>query len=513
MHSDNKRLAKNTGLLYFRLLFLTLVNLYAVRVTLEALGDTDFGLYNVIASVVTALSVLTGAMTSATQRFLSFHLGRKDYDKYSHLFTLMLMCFIGLAIVLMIIGESLGYFAIFHWLTIPPDRLSASYWVFQASLFSFAVGFITIPYSSSIVANERMNAFAVFSIVEGVMKLAIAFVIIKYTGDRLILYGVLTALISVVVFIMTVHYCHSRFKFCRYIWKWDGSIFREVSKYTGWNLFGSISGILATQGQNILLNIFFGPLINTSKAIADRIKLVVNGFSINLYMAASPQIIKAYAANDHIRAINLVLKTSKLSFLLIFILSFPLICCIDSILQLWLGDESLTPDMASFSQIMLVYCMVLSLEPPLTRLIQATGNIRNYELAVGCITLSYIPLTAVTLCFFKNALLVLVMIIAIMAIVQIVRVMIVHRQVSLDYNRYFKEVLFPIAKVSIVGIATFICFKEYFNSNGLLLSLLQLITTTIAGIFIAAVLGLDNNERKMIFDFLKNKMKAHVDDI
>lgn len=507
MHSDNKRLAKNTGLLYIRLLFLTFVNLYAVRVTLEALGDTDFGLYNVIASVVTALTVLTGAMTSATQRFLSFHLGRKDYYKYSHTFTLMLIGFIGLAMVLLLVGEILGYFVVYHWLSIPPDRLTACYWIYQASLISFAVGFITIPYSSSIVANEKMNAFAVFSIVEGVMKLAIAFVIIKYAGDRLILYGVLTALISVVVFIMTLHYCHSKFSYCRYIWKWDGSIFKEVSKYTGWNLFGSISGLLTSQGQNILINIYFGPVINAAKAIADRIHHVINGFSVNLYMAVSPQIIKAYAVNDLTRAMYLVMKTSKLSFLLIFILSFPLICNIEGILRIWLGAESQTPDMAVFSQLLLIYCMVLSLEPPISRIIQATGLIRNYQLSIGIITLSYIPITAIILSKEPNAKLVLVTLIIIMALAQGIRVMIAHRQVGLEYSRYMKEVVWPIGKVTVVGVALYWAIKELISSDDVMQIIAMTAMTTIFGIFITGILGLDRHDRQMIYALIKSKLK------
>ncbi|MDE6378967.1 MAG: hypothetical protein K2L11_00735 [Muribaculaceae bacterium] len=492
-------------MLYFRLLLLTFVNLYAVRVTLEALGDIDFGLYNVIASVVTALTVLTGAMTSATQRFLSFHLGRKDYDKYSHIFTIMLLGFIGLAIILLLLGEILGYFFIYKWLTIPPDRLTVSYWVYQASLISFAIGFITIPYSSSIVANEKMNAFALFSIVEGVMKLAIAFTLIKYAGDRLILYGVLTALITVVIFFMTMHYCHSRFKFCRYIWKWDGNIFREVSKYTGWNLFGSISGLLTSQGQNILLNIFFGPILNAAKAIADRIHHVINGFSINLYMAVSPQIIKAYSVNDLTRAMNLVMKTSKISFLLIFILSFPLICNIEGILQLWLGAESQTPDMATFSQLLLIYCMVLSLEPPISRIIQATGDIRNYQLSTGIITLSYLPITALILIKERNAILVLVTLICIMTFAQVIRVIIAHRQVNLIYSRYIKEVVFPIAKVTLVGIAVYWAIKEHISTGSVIHILSFTVTSAIFGIFIAGVLGLDRNDRNTMMGLIKTK--------
>lgn len=513
MSTANGRILKNTGLLYFRLIFLTFINLYAVRITLDALGVVDYGIFNVIASVVASLSILTGAMTSATQRFLSYHLGKEDYEKYSHTFTLLLISFMAIAGALVIVGELLGYFFIEKWLTIPADRISASYWVFQASLMAFAVSLITIPYTSSIIANERMDAFAIFSIVEGVLKLVIAYLLVIYGGDRLILYGILTAVVSFVVLLMSMQYCHAQFRYCRYIWKWDRRIFTELSQYTGWNLFGSVSGMLANQGQNILLNIFFGPVINAAKAIADRIQNVINGFSINLYMAVSPQIIKSYATEDYSRAMNLVLKTSKMSFLLIFAIAFPLICKMDGLLGIWLAADAKTPDMTAFSKLILVYCMILALEPPISRIIQATGKIKRYQLSVGAITLSYIPVAAAVLALGGSAILSLVILIAIMAAAQIVRVVVAHDQVGMDYKAYIRIVLLPILKVSLAGIAAYLLFESQSTESGVLITLLQTAVTAIVGVFLAAILGLDRSDRKMISGLIIKKLKRNVDNI
>lgn len=507
MKSDNTRIIKNTGLLYFRLIFLTFINLYAVRVTLEALGQIDYGVFNVIASVVASLSILTGAMTSATQRFLSFHLGKEDYHSYSHTFTLLLMTFGILAGVLVVLGEALGYFFIEKWLDIPTDRITAAYWVFQTSLVAFAIGLITIPYTSSIVANERMGAFASFSIVEGVLRLATALILIVYGGDRLILYGILTALTSVVVFLMSLQYCHSKFSYCRYIWKWNKSIFTQLSGYIGWNMFGSISAMLSTQGQNILLNIFFGPVINAAKAIADRIQHVISGFSVNLYMAASPQIIKSYAAEDYDRCLKLVLKTSKMSFLLVFVMAFPLICNMEGLLKIWLGADAHTPDMTAFSKLILVYCLVLTLEPPISRLIQATGNIRKYQLSVGVITLSFIPIAAAVLYLGAGAVFTLVILIVITAIAQVVRIIVAHQQVNLDYSSYWTTVILPLIKVSLVGIPLYLVLEEYFHAEGWLLIILQTIVSGIAGLFVGYILGLDASDRAMLYSLIKKKLK------
>ena len=507
MKSDNSRLIKNTGLLYFRLIFLTFINLYAVRVTLEALGQIDYGVFNVIASVVASLSILTGAMTSATQRFLSFHLGKEDYRSYSHTFTLLLMSFGAIAGALVIVGEGLGYFFIEKWLDIPSDRISAAYWVFQTSLAAFAVGLITIPYTSSIVANEKMGAFAAFSIVEGILRLATALILIVYGGDRLILYGVLTALTSGVVLLMSMQYCHSKFAYCRYIWQWNKSIFTQLSGYIGWNMFGSISAMLATQGQNILLNIFFGPVINAAKGIADRIQHVISGFSVNLYMAASPQIIKTNASRELDRCRKLVLKTSKITFLLVFVMAFPLICNMEGLLRIWLAAGDYTPDMTAFSKLILVYCLVLTLEPPISRLIQATGDIRRYQVSVGVITLSFIPIAALVLWMGAGAVFTLVVLIAIMAVAQVVRVIVAHRQVGLPYDEYWKTVMVPLLKVSIVGIPLYLVFREWFHAHSWMIVILQTAVVGIAGLFLAGVLGLDSADRAMLSSLIKNKLK------
>ncbi|MDE5793437.1 MAG: hypothetical protein K2I08_01815 [Muribaculaceae bacterium] len=507
MNTNNRRLIKNTGLLYFRLIFLTFINLYAVRVTLEALGKIDYGVFSVIASVVMSMSILTGALTSASQRYLSYHLGKNDYEKYSHTFTLLLLTFVILAGTLIVIGEGLGYFFIEKWLDIPTDRIQAAYWVFQTVLATFAFSLVTIPYTSSIVANERMDAFAIFSIVEGVLKLAIALILIHYGGDRLILYGVLTAVISIVVFLMSMQYCHSKFKYCRYIWKWNGDTFKGLMGYTGWNLFGSLSGMLDNQGQNILLNIYFGPIINTAKAIADRIQNVVSGFSANIYMAASPQIIKSYAAEEYDRALSLVMKTSKMSFLLLFVLSFPLICNMDGLLSIWLGADANTPDMTVFSQLILVYCLVISLEPPISRIIQATGDIKRYQLSVGAITLTYIPIAVLAFELGGSAILSIVILIAVMAIAHILRIFVAKRQVNLRPWEYCKEVAIPILKVSIIGGAAFmlspLCST---SSDSFALILLRTATATLCGLFIAVILGLNQEDRQFISGLIKDKL-------
>lgn len=507
MRADNKRIVRNTGLLYFRLIFLTLINLYTVRVTLEALGDLDYGIYSVISSVVAALSILTGAMSSASQRFLAFHLGRDEKEEYSRTFTLLLVTFVALAGVLCLIGEGAGwYFIGGQHLKLAPGRTEAAWWVFQTSLVAFAAGLVTIPYSASIIANEKMDAFALFSIVEGVLKLLLVLYLIRYGGDRLILYSILTMAIGLLVLGLHAVYCKVKFKYCRYVWHWDKSLFIKLSGYTGWNLFGSISGVLARQGQNILLNIFFGPLINASKAIADGIRNVVGGFSVNLYMAVSPQIIKAYAAGDMERTFTLVLKSSRMSFLLLLVMVFPLICNMDGLLQIWLKQTDGLPDVGAFSRLVLVYSLVFSLESPITRLIQATGDIRRYNVSVGIVTLSFIPVAAVTLWAGASPVSTVVVLIILIAIAQVVRVVIAHSQVGLSYRGYAKEVILPIAKTCAVGIPLYIAMADFLPRGGLIPTLTGVAVTFAESLFLAGVLGMTKDDRATIEKLIKEKL-------
>lgn len=508
MNADNKRIVRNTGLLYFRLIFLTLINLYTVRVTLDALGGVDYGVYNVIASVVASLSILSGAMSSASQRFLAFHLGRNELDSYGRTFTLLLVAFAALALILCGIGEGVGaYFIGGHRLNIGPDRVGAAWWVFQTSLVAFAAGLITIPYTASIIANERMDAFALFSIVEGVLKLAIVFYLLRYGGDRLILYSILTMGTGIIVLGMSALYCKVKFPYCKYELKWNPELFKQLSGYTGWNLFGSISGMLATQGQNILLNIFFGPLINASKGIADRVRNVIGGFSVNLYMAVSPQIIKSYASGDKDRTITLMLKSSKVSFLLIFVMSFPLICCMDMLLGVWLGADAGLPDVSAFCSLILAYSLLLSLEPPLTRVVQATGDIKRYQISVGVITLSFIPIAALVLSLGAGALSTLVVLMVIMGLAHVVRVVVVHRQIGLPYGLYMKGVVWPVAKVTFMAVSVYLAMSEWETEAGLLYGLLKLCISMLFGLFVACAFGLDGDERSMAMTFIEKKLK------
>lgn len=505
---SNKRVAKNTAFLYFRMLLLTVVNLYTVKITLEVLGAEDYGIYNVVASVVTSLTVFNGTLTSATQRFLSYHLGKSDYLSYNKTFSLLFIGFLVITVILIIIGEIVGFFFLNDWLNIPSNRLYAAKWVYQTSIFTFIFHLLIIPFSSSIIANEKMNAFAYITIIDGIFKLILVYMLVVSSYDKLIFYGILILIESVMIFIIYVVYCNIAFPFCKFKFIWDKGLFKELTSYTGWNLFGSVSGILITQGQNILLNIFFGPLINTAKAIADKITGVVNSFSTNFYMAISPQIVKSYAANDYMRMINLAIKSSRLSFFLVLLISFPLIVCMNTLLNLWLGDGSVSQVMINFSKLSLVFCLISSLDPPITHMIRATGQIRNYQLKIGVITLLYIPLAACVLYLGASAISTMVVLIILYSIVQIIRVFLAHRQIGLNIKTYNMKVIRPIIIVSVCIMILYIFIDLIHFSDNVINIIIRFLISILSVSAVIWLGGLSRSDKAHIKNIIKIKFKT-----
>lgn len=503
--ADNKRIARNTAMLYFRMLFLTLINLYTVRVTLDLLGVVDYGIYNVVASVVASLGFLTGTLTSATQRYLSFHLGRRDYEAYSRTFSLLLMGFMVISCVIIILGEAVGIFFVDDWLTIPPDRLHAARWVFHTAVFTFVFNLMAVPYTSSLVANESMSAFAYISIVDGVLKLALVFMLMSSPIDRLMYYGVLTMAESAIVLVLYVIYCRFKFRFSRFRFVWDKALFRELTSFTGWSLFGSVSGMLVNQGQSIILNIFFGPVVNAVKAIADKIYNVIISFATNFFMAVAPQIVKSYAVGDRERLYTLVMMSSRLSFMLLLVLSFPLVIGMKWVLELWLGPESVSQLMVRFSELSLVYCLIVSLEQPVSQAIRATGNVKFYQFFTGVFTLMYIPLVWIVIKIGGGAVSSMVVLIVLYSVVQALRVVIAHRQIGLSYSSYMRQVVVPVFAVSAISAIMYAGFRIIPEPDTWLTSACLVALAFVLEITVIWFVGLGRTDRSFVIAFMRKR--------
>lgn len=507
--ADNKRIARNTLLLYIRMFVIMLVSLYTVRVTINILGAEDYGIYNVVGSIATTLVFLTGTMTSATQRFFSYNLGRDDKMAFNVVFCLAIEIFVVVALLVLFLGFPFGWFMLNNYLIIPAERLYAARFVLGCSLLLFVFNMLSIPFTASIIAYERMDAFAYISIFDGLMKLLLVYLLSVFSWDKLMFYAVLMLVEAVAVFLLYVYYCKRNFTVCRFSFIWNKKLFRELMSYMGWNLFGSASGMLVLQGQSILLNMFFGPLVNAAKAVADKINVALTSFTSNFYMAVSPQIVKSYAQKNEKRMVMLAYRSSLYSFLLLFLLSVPIIYVMPDVLSIWLRAENVSVEMISFSRLILVYSMVMVLEPPLTQMIRATGQIKTYQISVGSITLLFLPIAALAFWLGAKPVVTMYVLIAIYATAHIMRLWNIKRQFAIPYYRYFMEVLKPIIKLFICLCPIVLLLYFFVHIENMWSRIfVNVVVLLIAIAGIAFLLILSKNERKIIEQYLITRIKC-----
>lgn len=509
-HANNKRIAKNTALLYFRMIVTTLVSLYTARLLLQLLGVEDFGINNVVGGVVTFMSFINGTMTSATQRFLAFDLGRNNIDQFRKTYSMIINVFIMLCILIFIVLECVGPWFVANKMVIPADRLVAAQYVFQFSLISFLFSTMTIPFHSSIVAYEKMGIYAYFTFIDVAAKLLICYLLYITPIDKLITYGAFNMFVTFVIMSINYLYCRKKLVGCNYSWQWDKSLFSKLGKYAGWNLFGSISAVLCSQGQSIILNLFFGPIVNAAKAVADKINSIVMTFSTNFYMAVNPQIIKTYAAGQIDYTRKLVTNSSRYSFYLLSIISFPLILNMDSILNLWLGESQVSNVMVRFAQLELIKSLVVVLENPITMAIRATGDIKRYQIIVGIQTLMFLPICYVAFTLGMPAYGSMLILAVIFFFVQITRVFLVRNVINLSFISYLKSVICPIAITTVLSVIFSYVTIQFLNDS-LYMFLLKVIITILISAFFILLLGLKSEERSYLMLFLKKRIHLIFD--
>lgn len=392
---NNKRIAKNTLLLYVRMLFMMIIGLYTSRVILDKLGEVDFGIYNVVGGFVTMFSIISGAMTTATQRFLSFEIGKGKDGNVKGIFSTMIYIHLFLALIVLLVGEAVGVWFLNSHMNFPDDRYDAANWVFQLSLLVFILNVINVPYNGALIAYEKMSAFAYFSIFDAVFKLAICYVITLTPFDKLVIYAILMAFIQILLLVMYFVYCRFKFTECRFTGKFNKEYGKNVGSFVGWNLIGSLSGIAKEQGVNVVLNMFFGPAVNAARGIAYQVLSKLNGFVTNFQMALNPQIIKNYASGERDNMYKLVFRGAKLSYLLLLTLSLPVIIEAPLILGLWLKK---VPDYTIiFLQITIFTALLNTLSNPLIISMHASGKVRDYQIVVGGLSLLTLPIVYVAL--------------------------------------------------------------------------------------------------------------------
>ena len=372
-----------------------LVTLYTSRVVLNELGVSDYGIYNAVAGFIAMFAVLSNSLTAAISRFITFEMGKGNIKKIREIFSISLIIQMIISVIIVLFAETLGVWFLNSQMTIPADRITAANWVFQFSIATFIINLISVPYNASIVAHERMKAFAYVGLFQAVATLSVAFMIEVSPIDRLVFYGLLMALVAVSVRFLYGWYCKRNFEECSFHWIWNVTLIKRVFSFAGWNFVGASSAILRDQGVNVLLNIFCGPAVNAARGISVNVCTAVTSFTNNFMTALNPQITKSYANGNRDYLMTLVFQGARLSFYLLLCFSLPILIETQSVLQLWL---KMVPDHAvAFVRLILLYVMVESVSFTLVTLMLATGNIRNYQLLVGGCQMLNFPIAYILL--------------------------------------------------------------------------------------------------------------------
>lgn len=470
--SNNTRIAKNTLYLYIRMGVTMIVQLYTSRVVLNTLGIEDYGIWSIVASFVVAFTFISGPLNSATQRFLSFSIGKNDKSETANIFSMSLNVYLILSLIIIIIVESFGLWFLNSKMDLPYDRIIAANWVFHISLIMLVVGIIQTPYSAVIIANEKMSFYALISIIEISTKLLIVYLIVNSQFDKLKVYAILSLAATILVFICYYIYSRKMFSCTKYSLFWDSKLFKSLLSFSGWSLFGSVSTMTSTQGLNILLNLFYGVTVNAAMGIANQVNTSVNQFVVNFQVAFQPQIIKSFASGNTDYLNSLINYTAKYSFLLLFAILCPVIFNIDYLLVLWLIDVPIWT--AEFCSLMLVSSLIDSISSPLWMTIQATGEIKNYQVVISIIILSTIVFSYILLSLNFEPIIVMEVKVIVSVVSLFARLLFVKSKIGFSIINFAKDILSKLFIVSVVLIVLLFCLRYFLilsNLSYLLISI------------------------------------------
>lgn len=504
---DNKRLAKNTLFLYFRMFITLVVGLYTSRVVLNVLGVTDYGIYNVLGGIVAIFATLNSAMASTSSRYITYYLGRGDDNKLKQIFSTVSFVHLAIASIVILACETIGLWFFYHHMAIPTDRVNVAFWLLQ---FSFAASFlsmINIPYTGLIIAHENMNIYAYISIFDVVIKLLIVFLIQITPVDKLLSYGFLILLVQIMDFLIYRCYCVRKYVESHLMLFFDMSLFKELASYFGWSIFGNLAMVFNTQGINLLLNVFFGPAVNAARGVAVQVQNIINQFVGNFQVALNPQIVKTYANKEMERMHQLMFASAKYGFLLLFLLSLPVMIEAKYILQLWLG---VVPDhTVNFLRIILMSCMVNSLANSSTVAAGATGKIKAYSIVVGGTVLLPLPIAYIMLKVVSFPEVVFCVVLTFEVLALYLRLLFMKKMVSMSIKKYACQVIIPALAVVVCSLIPPMLLHIYLTQS--LINVIVVISfcfvMTLCSIYLV---GLKKKEKVFVVNVVKNKVLHHL---
>lgn len=503
--STNTRIARNTLLLYFRMFLLIIVQLYTVPIILRALGASDYGLYYAVGGIAAMFSFIGGSLSSGSQRFLAYALGKRDIKLLKRTFDTTVSTYIVFAIISFFVLEIGGIWFLNYQMNIPADRLIAANWCYQFSIFAFVVNLMVIPYMATVIVHERMSLFAYLSILECVLKLSVAIALQYILKDKLIVYAILIFVIAGLVQAVYWLYCRFQFAECKnYSFSWSSKTGKELYIYSGWNAVGSLAIISRQHGLNVLINLFFGTILNAAHSIAQQIYGVLTQFVNNLYVATRPQITKFYATGDTVEMWNLVFRSARLAFYLLMLISIPLIIEMNTILKLWLGE---VPQYTVEISILMIISMLI--ETQVNQIIaafQAANRIKRYQLYSSTILLCNIPVTYWLLRILGDVPLLPYFVSILLSVLYAASILWQAKvEIQLDLKKYIKQV---IIKLCVVFGVVFFCI--YSVSTLMSPSLYRVVCTCLLSVFlipfIVWLIGLDDVEKAFCVRLLRNKI-------
>lgn len=504
--STNKRIAKNTLLLYVRMLLTMAIGLYTSRVVLAELGISDYGLYSVVGGIVTMFTFINGSLNAGTQRFLTFELGRGDVVQLKKIFSTAIVIYTFLALIILFLAETIGLWFLLNKMNFEPGRQNAAIWVYQFSIIACMVSIIQVPFMAALVAHEKFDIYAYMSIYDAVMKLAIVFLLIFAPFDKLIFYAFLILLVSTSSAVIYNWYCRKHFNECRFSWSFDKSVFKKMFSFSAWDVVGSLAVLGQMQGVNIIMNLFCGTIVNAAYGIATTVNNIINTFAANIITAASPQIVKSYAQKHLDEMFSLVINAAKMSSYLLLVIGVPIFVEIEFLLKIWLGEY---PSYAPlFLRIILIQSWVKTLGEPTIRALHAIGNIKLLNIVVGVILLLILPISYFLLRSGYPPEIALGANIILWAVAIPIRLMLLRRYCGFPVMAYIKEVVvLGLLIAAICFIIPYIVHVLYGHGSWVQLLLVCFVSVITSG-FVVLFIGLSKSQRVQVMNKVKSALRV-----
>lgn len=501
---NTKRIAKNTLMLYVRMFVTMLISLYTSRVILASLGVEDYGIYNVVGGIVGMFGVITSAMNIAISRFITFELGKGDEDRLKRVFSTAITIQLIISLIIVILSETVGLWYLNNVMVIPADRMTAARWCYQFSIITCVIGLVAVPYNSAVIAHEKMSVFAFMGILGAGITLLVAFLIGHNPFDRLVFYGLLLMLVSLLTQQIYMWYCLRHFKETRFRIIIDKEMLKPMFGFAGWTFLGTSAYILRVQGSNLLLNYYFNPIVNAARGVANSVNNAVASFSGNFATALNPQITKSYASEDYHYLNNLIFRGARLTVYLLLFVSAPLLLNTQFVLGVWLKE---VPEHAVFfTQLVLISSIVEMVSGSLITSIVATGKVKYYYITIGIVETMNVPVSWILLHLGCIPETVMIVDIAIAHLSFAAKLYFAKQLVNIDTLAFMKKVYLNILTVTVIGFVLPIMSRYSIPEGWLNFFVTSTVCVLSMGCSMLFV-GCSRNERQFIFEFVKRKLK------